>query len=226
MNFAIILAAGQSKRTKNINKLFFKIRGKPLIFYTIRAFEKHPLVNKIVLVVRKKQTESFYKLIKKYGLKKVSKMVGGGKERQDSAFAGLKAAEGLSAKKNDMLLFHNGANPLVAKKDIHAAIKAAQKHKAVVVGQLTKDTVKKINKNGLVIKTLDRKNIFLAQTPQVIEYSLAKKAFTKARKSNYKGTDDVVLVERLGKPVKTILCSAKNIKITTKEDLKTLLTIL
>lgn len=224
MNIAIILAAGQSKRMKGINKLLFRIRGKPLIFYTLWAFEKHRQIDKIILVARK--NESFSSLIKKYKFKKVARVIVGGKERQDSARAGLRVVTKMGGKKNDILLFHNAANPLVSKKDVTETIKAAKKYKAAVVGQMAKDTVKKISKQGFVTKTLDRRNIFLAQTPQAIEYVLAQKAFTRAQRQGYKGTDDVCLVEKLGKPIKIVISSSKNVKITTREDLKTLSTLL
>jgi 2-C-methyl-D-erythritol 4-phosphate cytidylyltransferase len=220
MNFAIILAAGQSKRTKGINKLFFKIKGKPLIFYTLRVFEKHPQIKKMVLVTKKIEIKKFSNLVKKYRFKKVRAIVNGGKERQDSALAGLKATENLGTKKGDLLLFHNGANPLVAKKEIQAVVKTARQCGAATIGQMAKDTIKETNERGFIIKTLDRKKIFLAQTPQAIEYALAKKAFEKAYKNRYKETDDVGLVERLRKPVRIVPCSSKNIKVTTKDDLK------
>jgi len=224
MNIAIILAAGRSKRTKGVNKLLFRVRGKPLIFYTIRAFEKHRQIDKIILVAKK--NENFSGLVKKYKFKRVAGVIAGGKERQDSAWAGLKMAKKIGGKSKDLLLFHNAANPLVDKRDITAAIKAAKKHGAAVVGQMAKDTVKKTSERGFVAKTLDRKKIFLAQTPQVIEYGLAQKSFARAQKQGYKGTDDASLVERLGKPIKIVISSSKNVKITTREDLKTLSTLL
>lgn len=220
MNFAIILAAGQSKRMNGINKLFLKIRGKPLVFYTLRVFDKTPEISKIILVTRKTEIGKFSALIKKFKFKKICKKVVGGKERQDSAFVGLNAAAELGAKKGDLILFHNGANPLVDKKDIRAVIEAGLKYRAAAIGQIAKDTVKETNEKTFVIRTLDRKNIFLAQTPQAIEYSLAQKAFKNALKKNYESTDDVGLVEKIRKPVKMVPCSYKNIKVTTKDDLK------
>ena len=128
--------------------------------------------------------------------------------------------EKLGAKSGDLILFHNSCNPLVSKKEISKVIKAAKEHKAALVGQLSKDTVKEIDKNEFTIRTIDRKKIFLAQTPQVIEYNLAKKAFIRAYQENFYGTDDVSLIERLGKKVKVVQGSFKNIKVTYPEDLK------
>lgn len=220
MNIAIILAAGSSKRMKGINKLFFKIKGKPLVVYTIESFEKHPQIKKIILVTQKKNFKKLTNLIRRYNLNKVNQITEGGKERQDSAFNGLQTAKKLGVKLKDIVLFHNAANPLVSKQEISSCLEAAKKYGAALIGQMAKDTVKMINVKGEVLKTLDRKKIFLAQTPQAMEYGLAQRAFVKALKENFKGTDDVSLVERLGKKVKAVLCSCKNIKVTTKDDLK------
>ncbi len=220
MNIVIILAGGKSKRIKGINKLFFEIKKKPLIFYTIFTFEKHPKIDKIILVARKSYFKKFTSLIKKYHFKKVKEIIEGGSERQDSAFLGLKMAQKLGAKPGDLILFHNAANPLVSKKEIGQLIKFAKKHKTALLGQPAIDTIKEVDKNNFLVKTIDRKKIYLAQTPQAIEYNLAKLAFEKAFKDGYQGTDDVSLVERLGKKVKIIPCSPRNFKVTTKDDLK------
>lgn len=219
MNVAVILAAGKSRRMKGINKVFCEIKGKPLILHTILIFEKSPEVKKILLVAKRAYFKKLFSLVKKYKLKKILKIVEGGKERQESASNALKALEG-DAKAGDLVLFHNGANPLVSLKEISQAIKAAKKYGASLVGQPAKDTIKEVDENGIVLKTIPRKNIYLAQTPQVIEYKLAKEVFEKALKERFQATDDVSLVERTGKPVKMIPCSYKNIKVTTREDLK------
>lgn len=220
MNIAIVLAAGSSKRMKGIDKVFFKIKNKPLILYTINVFEKHPQIQKIILVTKKCSFSKFFSLIKKYKLKKIAAVIEGGKERQDSAFCGLKEAGELKAKLGDLILFHNGGNPLIEKKEISELISATKKYKAALLGQIAKDTIKEINDDGFLTRTIDRKKIFLAQTPQAIEYGLAKRAFEKASADNFTGTDDVSLVERLGEKVKIVLCSYKNIKITTQDDSK------
>jgi len=220
MNWAIILTAGQSRRMKGINKIFYKIKGKPLIFYTISAFEKHPKIDRIILVGREADFKKFPFFIKKYKFQKIAKLVKGGNERQDSAFEGLKTAGILGTKSGDLILFHNGCNPLISQKEISEVIKAAKKYKAALIGQPARDTIKEITQDKFITKTIDRNKIFLAQTPQVIEYNLAKKAFEKADQENFRATDDISLVERLGKRVKVIPGSFRNIKITYPEDLQ------
>ncbi len=218
MNIAIILAAGKSQRTGKINKVFCKIKGRPLIFYTILKFEKHPKIQKIILVARKEYFKKIRQLIKKRRFKKIAAIINGGEERQDSALCGLKAAESLGAKNGDLILFHNGANPLISGKEISNVVSAAKKFGAALLAQPLKDTLKKA-KNNFVEKTIPRQDFWLAQTPQVIEYGLAQESFKKAQKDNFLGTDDVSLVERMRKRVAIVGSSYKNIKATTVEDL-------
>jgi len=220
MTFAVILAAGRSRRTGKINKIFYQIKGKPLIFYTISIFENHPQINKIILVSRKSDFKKFSSLIKDCKFKKIKAVVEEGKERQGSAFNGLRMVEILKAKPGDLILFHNGVNPMISKTEISKVLEAAKEYGAALVGQPAKDTLKKVDKNNFVLKTVDRKNIYLAQTPQVIEYELAKKAFEEASRDGFLGTDDVSLIERLGMKIKMVPCSYKNIKVTARDDLK------
>lgn len=220
MTIAIILAAGDGERMRRINKIFYRIKGKPLIFYTIEAFEKHPQVDGIILLAKASNSKKFFSLIKKYGFKKIKLVAKGGKKRQDSAFNGLKAAEKLGAKSGDLILFHNGANPLVSQNEITDVIRAAKKYKVALVAQPTRDTIKERDKNGFVVRTIGREKIFLAQTPQVIEYTLARRAFEEAFAEKFYGTDDVSLVEKLGVKPKIVPASSKNIKVTYPEDLK------
>lgn len=219
MNIAIILAAGGSTRMRKINKIFYRIKEKPLIFYTVSIFEKHQTINKIILVGKKIDFKKFSNLIKKYLFKKIVAFVEGGKTRQESAFNGLKEAEKSGAKSGDIILFHNGCNPLASKEEIFEIIKATKKDKAAVLAQPARDTIKKADRNKFVEKTIPRESIYLVQTPQAMEFNLAKRAFEKAFADNFKGTDDVMLVERLGKKVKIVPTNSKNIKITYPEDL-------
>ncbi len=218
MNIAIILAAGKSQRTGKINKLFYKIKGRPLIFYTILAFERHPLIQTIILVIKKEHFKKFTGFVKKYKFKKITKIVKGGRERQDSSFCGFRVAESLGAKKGDLIVFHNGANPVVSQKEISDIIFAAKRFGAALLAQPLNDTLKKV-KNNFIEKTIPRQNFWLAQTPQAMEYKLAQKAFEKAKKDKFIATDDVSLVERIGKKVAIAKASYKNIKATTIDDL-------
>ncbi|HLN18688.1 MAG TPA: 2-C-methyl-D-erythritol 4-phosphate cytidylyltransferase [Patescibacteria group bacterium] len=221
MNIAIILASGVGKRMgAEKNKVLLNIDRRPVIFYAIKAFEKNNDIEEIIIVTRKEEFSDFKKLAKKYKFKKIKGVVAGGKERQDSAYNGLKYLDEKATDKNDIIVFHNGANPFVTTKEISESIKEAKRCGACVVAHPTKDTVKEVNKRGLVEKTLERKKLWCMQTPQTIRYELALEAFKKANKDKFLGTDDVSLVERLGNKVKVILGSPHNMKITTPLDFK------
>ena len=222
MNIAIILAAGMGRRMgKGKNKVFLNLRKRPIIFYTINAFEKNPKIKSIILVTREEEITDFLNLSQKYKFKKIKTIIAGGKERQDSAYNALKFLEKeLNQNNKSVIVFHNGANPFVTQKEINQSIEEAKKYGACVVAHPAKDTIKEIDSKGLVIKTLDRKKLWNMQTPQTICFNLAIQAFSKAYKDNFLGTDDVSLVERMGKKVKIVHGSSHNFKITTPLDME------
>lgn len=212
----IIVAAGSSKRMKgNVNKPYLRLRGFPVLYYSISRFLKIKKISEIIVVIRKKDKKSLHYLIKKYKFKNV-KVIFGGKIRQDSVFNGLKAV----SKGCKIVLIHDAARPFVSKELISSLIKNAAKFNAVIPVLPIKETVKRSSDRKFIDATLDRNKLFLAQTPQVFDRELILNAYKKAYKENIYGTDDAMLVERLGNPVKIVLGEEKNIKITTKDDLK------
>ena len=218
MNFAIIVAAGKSKRMKNnTNKIFLPLLSKPMIYHTIKNFQNCSLINEIIVVTQKNDIKKINEIKQQYNFNKVKNIVVGGKERQYSVYNGLISIK--NAKDNDIIVVHNGSNPLVKENEIAECINEAKKHGAAVAGFQLKDTIKK-TKNDFVEKTLDRKNVYQAQTPQAIKYGLFVEAFKNAKKKNLKVTDDVSLVEALGRKVKIVSCSYENMKITTQDDLR------
>ena len=218
MNFAIIVAAGKSRRMKKgINKLFLPLLNKPMIYYTIKNFNNCNFINEIVVVAQKNDIKKINEIKQKFNFNKIKKIVEGGKERQDSVYNGLMSIK--NAKNDYVIVVHNGSNPLIKENEIAECINAAKKHGAAVAGFPLKDTIKKIKKD-FVEKTIDRKDVYQMQTPQAIQYGLFVKAFENAKKKKLKFTDDVSLVEALGKKVKIVQCSYENIKITTQDDLR------
>jgi len=211
---AIIPAAGSGKRL-NAKKQFLKLLGKPLISYTISEFESCQSVDDIIVISAKDDIEQTKELLK--GFKKVKKIIEGGAERQDSVYNGINSVEVES--EEDIILIHDGARPLITRDIISKAISEAKVAKAVVVGVPSKDTIKTVSKDGIVAETLDRKAIWLVQTPQVFSFSVIKEAYERAKRIGYKATDDSKLVERLGISVKIVMGSYENIKITTSEDI-------
>ena len=218
MNFAIIAAAGQSRRMKkNVNKIFLPLLNKPIICRTIKNFQDCGSIDEVIVVAQKSDIKKISEIKREFHFSKIKNIIEGGKERQDSVYNGLMSIR--NAKNDDIVVVHNGSNPLAGQDEIADCISAAKQHGAAVAGFQLKDTIKKI-KNGFVEKTIDRKGIYQIQTPQAVKYGLFVEAFKNAKKKNLKVTDDVSLIEALGKKVKIVNCSYENIKITTPDDLR------
>lgn len=215
MNSVIIVAAGSGKRMqRNINKQFIKLNEKEIISHTIDAFYKNKNIDEIIVCIKQEEEEFFKKQILEKNDFKNIKIAYGGKERQDSIYNGLKCVD----KNCKIVLIHDGARPFVDNRIIEECISVAKEKKAVVVGVPVKDTIK-IVIDGKITDTPNRANLWSAQTPQTFDYSLIKKAYDEAYKSNYYGTDDSMLVENIGQEVTMIMGSYENIKITSPEDL-------
>ena len=215
---AIIVAAGSSKRMgSRINKPYLLLKGFPLLYYSISTFLKNSKINEVITVIRKQDKKIFSELAKKYKFKKI-KYVFGGKVRQDSVYNGLKAV-----KKNcNIVLIHDAARPFITNKLVNSLIKNAVRHKAVIPVAPVKETVKRSSDKKFIDATLDRGKLFLAQTPQIFEYNLIMDAYKSAYNSNFYGTDDAMLVEKMNHPVRIIFGDEKNIKVTTINDIKLL----
>jgi 2-C-methyl-D-erythritol 4-phosphate cytidylyltransferase len=153
--------------------------------------------------------------VEKNGISKVSRILKGGRERQDSVRSGINALED----EHHIVIIHDGVRPFITEEILHAVISEAFKERAVTVGVPVKDTVKTVDDNGWVAETLDRNRLWLIQTPQAFTRDIIQKAYEDAYKDHYYGTDDASLVERIGINVKVIHGSYDNIKITTKNDL-------
>jgi len=216
---AIITAGGMGKRMGQ-PKQFLEIAGKPMVEQTISIFEKADCIDEIILVISPEEIEK----AKKFKFKKIKKIVAGGKERQDSVNNGLKELPDDC----EIVAIHDGARPFVSVDIIEESVREAKKEGAIVVGVPVKDTIKQLqtsnikhqNKSELQIeKTLNRKSLWRAQTPQVFKKEIIVKAY-QAGYNRYQVTDDAMLVEKLGIPVKMAMGSYQNIKITTPEDLK------
>ena len=214
---AIITAAGKGTRmNSDINKQYIEIAGIPVLARTIEVFQQCEDVDSIILVVNEEDI-IFCKnrIVEHYNFSKVKSLVSGGTERQNSVYKGLCVA----SKDCKIVLIHDGARPFVTNKNIVDAINAAKIYGACGVGVRLKDTVKICDQNGFVASTPDRSSLWSIQTPQGFTYDIIMDAHEKAIQSNYIGTDDMVLVEKLGIPVKIVEGNYKNIKITTPEDL-------
>lgn len=217
MNGVVIVAAGTGSRMKkDINKQFIKLKNKEIVAHTIEKFYNSENIDDIVVVIREDEEEYFNKNIKeKYGFTNI-KVAHGGNERQDSVFNGIKMLK----KECEVVLIHDGARPFVTDDIIKRSINKGNEHNAIVVGVKVKDTIKVVSDNGNIVDTPNRSYLWAVQTPQVFKYDIITKAYEDAYNNNYYGTDDAMLVERIGYNVKMIEGSYNNIKITTQEDLE------
>ncbi|KYH28789.1 MULTISPECIES: 2-C-methyl-D-erythritol 4-phosphate cytidylyltransferase [Clostridium] len=215
-NCAIIVAAGKGTRMKaKINKQFIKLKGKPILYYTLKAFEDNDLIDEIVLVLAKNEIEYCKdNILNKYKMNKIKKIVEGGSTRQDSVIRGLLAAKG-----NDVVLIHDGARPFVDNRIIEDGIKYANIYDACACGVEPKDTIKIKTEDGFSLNTPKRETLFSVQTPQCFKYDLILDAHKKALKEKIEATDDTMIVENYNHKVYLYEGSYNNIKITTPEDL-------
>ncbi|WP_352419807.1 2-C-methyl-D-erythritol 4-phosphate cytidylyltransferase [Proteiniborus sp.] len=214
----VIAASGMGKRmNSNINKQYLLLREKPILAYTIEKFDNNEYIDEIVIVAREEEKEyCFNEVIKKYAFGKVTNIVGGGAERQDSVYKGLLAVNSLC----NIVLIHDGVRPFVRNEDIINSIDGAANYNACVIGVPVKDTIKIVDAKKDIIDTPERRYLWAVQTPQSFSYELILKAYKEAMQKKIIATDDSMLVEKLGHRVKIIEGSYSNIKITTPEDLK------
>ena len=213
----IVAAAGMSNRMGNkINKQFIDIDNKPILVHTLNKFEQCRLIDEIILISKEEEVEYTRKeIVKKYGFKKVRKIIKGGKERQDSIYNGLLALD----EKCDIVLTHDGARPFVREKNIKEGIKGVIEYGACLIGVPVKDTIKVMDEEANIHHTPNRSLLWAAQTPQCFWRELIQAGYEHAIDEGIVGTDDSSLVEKIGHKVKMIMGNYDNIKITTPEDL-------
>lgn len=213
----IIAAAGMSNRMgSKVNKQFIAMDNKPILAHTLEKFENCGYIDEIVVVSKEEEVDYCRKeIVKKYGFNKVTNIVRGGKERQDSIYNGLLALN----ENTDIVLTHDGARPFIKPEHIKDGIKGVLEYGACVIGVPVKDTIKVVEEDGVVHHTPKRSLLWAAQTPQCFWAHLIKKGYENAINEGIVGTDDSSLVEKIGHDIKMIMGSYDNIKITTPEDL-------
>jgi 2-C-methyl-D-erythritol 4-phosphate cytidylyltransferase len=217
MNSAIIAAAGSGSRMASDRpKQFLLLAGIPIIFHTLKAFEQCDSIHEIIVVLPPESSAEFLDRAAKYGLKKVSRFVPGGATRAESVKRGLAAVRATTAK---IVAVHDGVRPFVSSDEIARTISAAEKYDAAILVAPATDTIKVVA-GGSVAKTLDRRELRHALTPQCFRYELLVRAYAQADIADAGLTDDSALVELLGVKVAVVEGSARNIKITTAEDLR------
>lgn len=214
---AVIVSAGIGQRFMDgKKKQFLPLAGKPVLARTLDPFERCPLVNAVVLVVGQEDLEFCLKeIVEKYQYKKISRIVPGGKTRQESVRNGMDAVP----EDVEMVVIHDGVRPFVTREMIEESVRSAIRFQAVVVATPVKDTIKTVDAGGSIRETLDRNFLWQVQTPQTFQTRIIRDALRKAAEDGFLGTDDASLVERMGVKVHVVQGSYANIKITTPEDL-------
>lgn len=215
MTTAVILAAGKSVRMGGgVDKAFLSLVNKPVVAWSLIAFERCPDIDRIVLVVRKDQLVASKAVVKMFGISKIQAIVAGGAKRQESVAAGLAACD-LDTK---YVAVHDAARPLVTSDVVSEAVKLAKKSGPVVLGRPVTDTLKHCAKGLSVTRTVPRDRVWSVQTPQVFPVKDLRAALAKLGKQEV--SDDAMAVELNGGSVKILENLRPNFKITTVEDLQ------
>ena len=210
----VLLAAGAGTRMGAAeNKILLKIGGKTLLEHCLSAVAQSRAVDEVVLVIRECDKERMAELTAVFPLP--VKTVYGGKERQDSVYNALQA---LSAE-TEIVAIHDAARCLASPKLICDCVKSAEQHGSGVAGRRVYDTVKTVS-DGQITGTLDRNGLVLIETPQCFRRELILNAYEKAREDGFRGTDDAMLLERLGEKPHWVVSEEVNIKMTDPRDME------
>lgn len=210
----MIPAAGSGQRMgAGTNKLFLQLGGKPIFVHTLEVFERDPACTNIIIAVKQQEELAMQQLVEQYGISKTLTFVQGGEERQHSVAACIR-----SHKTGGIVLVHDAARPFVQQAVIHELVRTASMHGAAIAGVRAKDTMK-LAPNGVVKETVNREQLWIIQTPQAFRYEVLRQASELAEKDCFLGTDESMLVERLGHPVYIVESTYDNVKMTTQEDL-------
>lgn len=210
---AIIAAAGSSERFGE-NKQALKLLDVPVLIHTLRAYDAADCIDEVIIVTKKEDIARWQEQCDLFSIKKVKKIIEGGKTRQESVLKGFEAIDD----KAKFVAIADGARCLVTPTNINDVCFAAYKHKAATAAHRATDTVKIANSGRFIESSPDRSMVWLAQTPQVFKVSLYRAAAYTALQEKVSVTDDNSLVEFIGHPIYLVECGAQNIKITTKDD--------
>ena len=207
-------AAGSGKRMgAGQNKIFLELNQTPILIHTLLVFEKDPACKGIILAVKQEERKEIKAMLGKFGISKLKHIVDGGSERQYSVAACISAHT-----ESGIVLVHDAARPFLRRSVIANLVQRANDFGAAIAAVQPKDTMK-LAKDGVVKETVDRENLWIVQTPQAFRYPVLKEASELAIHDGFLGTDESMLVERLGHPVQIVESTYENVKMTTQEDL-------
>lgn len=215
MTVAVVPAAGSGTRMGGSSpKQFLLIGGIPLLARTLATLGRSRVIGGIVVVAPPSAVERTRRLIQRHRLPRVLAVVPGGRQRQESVWLGLQAVPATA----ELVVVHDGVRPFITGGLVRQVVQEAARFGAAACGLPVRETVKRAQE-GFVQATLDREGLWLVQTPQAFRRTLLSEAHEKARRDGFLGTDDAVLVERLGVKVRMVAGLVENVKVTTPEDL-------
>jgi len=214
--FVIVPAGGKGKRGGSTTpKQYIRFHGKELIVYTLEVFQKNNLVDEIIIAAESPYFSLLNKIKKDYNLTKITQLVEGGEERQDSVNNALKA---IKADDSDLVAVHDAARPLLSDSILTKAINTAKEKGNALVCLKARDTLLKGDK--IVKEYVDRSEMYYVQTPQIFRYKDLKKAMKNAYEKNFIGTDESMLIKELGIDINIVEGSMLNFKVTTMTDIE------
>ena len=214
----VVVAAGESRRMDNLDKIFAPLCGRPLIMHSLKVFDESPLIGCISIVLRADALEKGRQLVEEYGMQTTTVLCVGGDRRQDSVNLGLRVLP-----PSQWVIVHDGARPCLTSSTIRMGLIEATHTGAAIAAVPIKETVKMIDKDGTIRQTLDRDGLWASQTPQVFKREMLERAHNCVKELV---TDDASMVEKLGYSVRVFMGSYNNLKITTPNDLTTAETVM
>ena len=217
----IVLAGGKGSRMQSeVPKQYMLLDGKPLLYYSLRAFEESD-VERVVLVTAEGEEDYCRKeFVERFGFTKVAAIVAGGGERYVSVFRGLQFLHS-EEDAPEYVLIHDGARPMVTAELINRVLAQTESYGACVAGMPVKDTIQMTDEHGVITLTPKRESLWIAQTPQAFEFSLVYEAYEQVmQESQIQVTDDAMVVGLYRDvPIQMVRGSYTNLKVTTPEDL-------
>jgi len=219
---AILPAAGLGTRMgAETPKQFLELDGTPLVIHSVRRIASCPLITDIIVATRADVVESLQERIQGERFMQAVRVVRGGDSRQESVAAALHEVPN----DTEIVLVHDAVRPFVTREQIARVIEEARRCHAAILGIPAMDTVKEVKRASLpedvalIIGTIPRERVVLAQTPQAFSTKLIKEAFARAQADGVNASDEAGLVERMGHDVHVVLGSERNIKITKPADM-------
>jgi 2-C-methyl-D-erythritol 4-phosphate cytidylyltransferase len=211
---AIIVGAGRGERMGGIDKVFAPLGGKPILAYSIAAFQASELIDAIVVVLNERNVEQGRAIIRAGGWHKVVAIITGGARRQDSTRAGIAALPPC-----EIVAVHDAARPFVTTALIQRGVEAAIAHGAAIAAMPVKETIKQVDTAGLILSTPPRESLWAAQTPQLARREALQRALDNALARGATVTDEAAALEAAGERVTVFAGAYTNLKVTTPEDL-------